>query len=199
MVMVFATAEERERVVQVYGAIEGMHQTLDRLDEALGKEAPFTISRVFDAPRELVYQAWTERDHLVNWWGPKGLTMVHLTNDFRAGGVMHYGMRGPGGHMMWGKWVYREIVPPERLSFVVSFSDEEGRATRAPFSANWPLEVLSNITFTAVDGGQTRVTMEALPVDANDAEREMFRGFYASMQNGWGGTLDQLTEYLKKI
>ena len=198
MVMVFATKEERDRVVEVYGAIEGMHQTLDRLDEQLAKISTFTISRVFDAPRDLVFRMWTERDHLVHWWGPKGLTMEHLTNDLRPGGTMHYGMRGPGGHMMWGKWVYREIAPPDRLSFVVSFSDEAGNATRAPFSAEWPLEVLSTITFTEVEGDKTLVSMDAVPVNANEAERNMFRGFTASMQNGWAGTLDQLAAYLKK-
>ncbi len=199
MVMVFETAEERERVVKTYGAIDGMHQTLDRLDEALRKDVPFTIARVFDAPRELVFRMWTEEEHLKHWWGPKGMTMVHLTNDPRPGGVMHYGMRGPGGHMMWGKWVYREIAPPERLSFVVSFSDEQGGATRAPFSANWPLEVLSTLTFTEIEGGKTRVSMEGIPVNANEAEEEMFRGFFGSMQNGWSGTLDQLGDYLKKV
>lgn len=199
MVMVFATAEERERVVKVYGAIDGMHQTLDRLEEVLRNEVPFVVSRVFDAPRDLVFRMWTEEEHLRHWWGPKGMTMEHLTNDPRPGGVMHYGMRGPGGHMMWGKWVYREIAPPERLSFVVSFSDERGNATRAPFSGNWPLEVLSTLTFTEVEGGKTLVSMEGVPVNANETERDMFRGFFASMQNGWGGTLDQLAEYLRSV
>ena len=112
---------------------------------------------------------------------------------------MHYGMRGPDGSMMWGRWVYREIAPPERLSFVVSFSDEQGNVTRAPFSSNWPLEVLSTLTFTEVQDGKTMVSMDGVPVDANEAEREMFRGFTASMQQGWTGTLDQLAAYLRNL
>jgi uncharacterized protein YndB with AHSA1/START domain len=194
--MTFETAEERQRVVDKFGAVEGLHQTLERLGEQIDRISTFTISRVFDAPRDLVFKAWTERDHLVHWWGPKGLTMVHLTNDLRPGGVMHYGMRGPGGHMMWGKWVYREIAPDDRLSFVVSFSDEQGGTVRAPFSSQWPLETLSTITFTSVEGSKTLVSMDAIPVNATEAERDMFRGFTASMQGGWKGTLDQLEAHL---
>ena len=112
---------------------------------------------------------------------------------------MHYGMGRPGSAEMWGKWVYREIAPPERLSFVVSFSDPEGNTVRAPFSNDWPLEVLSTLTFTEVEGGKTLVHMEGVPVNASEAERAMFRGFNASMQNGWTGTLDQLADYLRKV
>ena len=197
--MLFATAELRQMVGEQFGAVEGLGQTLDRLGEQLERLSAFTISRVFDAPRDLVFKVWTERDHLVHWWGPKGLTMLHCTNDLRPGGVMHYGMGRPGGAEMWGKWVYREIVPPERLSFVVSFSDPQGNTTRAPFSADWPLEVLSIVTFTVVENSKTLASMDAVPINANEKERDMFRGFTASMQNGWTGTLDQLAEYLKRI
>jgi uncharacterized protein YndB with AHSA1/START domain len=197
--MLFATAEQRQMVVDAFGAIEGLNQTLDRLGEAVTKDKTFTISRVFDAPRELMFRMWTERDHLVHWWGPKGLSMLHCTNDLRPGGVMHYGMGRPGGGEMWGKWVYREIAPPERLSFVVSFSDGQGNTERAPFSSEWPLEVLSTLTFTEVEGDRTLVSMESVPINASEAERAMFRGFTASMQNGWSGTLDQLADYLRKV
>ena len=75
----------------------------------------FVITRTFDAPRELVFQAWTETAHLTRWFGPVGFTTTARTNDLRPGGVFHYHMRAAGGHEMWGKWVYREIVPPARL------------------------------------------------------------------------------------
>lgn len=197
--MLFESAEERNRVAEKFGAIEGLNQTLDRLGEQIERVSTFTISRVFDAPRELMSRMWTERDHLVNWWGPKGLTMLHCTNDLRPGGVMLYGMGRPGGGEMWGKWVYREIAPPERLSFVVSFTDPQGNTVRAPFSNDWPLEVLSTLTFTEVEGGKTLLTMEGFPINASEAEQAMFRGFNASMQSGWTGTLDQLADYLGKV
>ena len=80
-------------------------------------------------------------------FGPKGFATTSARNDPRPGGVFHYRMRSPAGQEMWGKWVYREIAPPERLVFVQSFSDEAGNTVRAPFSAEWPLEVLSTVTF----------------------------------------------------
>ena len=86
----------------------------------------FVISRTFDAPRELVWKAFTEREHLMQWFGPKGFKMLAGTVDLRPGGTFHYGMQAPDGKTMWGKWIFREIVPPERLVTVVSFSDEQG-------------------------------------------------------------------------
>src|SRR5437899_7660320 len=87
------------------------------------------VTRTFDAPRELVFKAWTEPERLAQWWGPKGFTMKKVSVDLRPGGVFHYGMTSPDGHEMWGRFVYREITPPERLIFVNSFSDEDAGIT----------------------------------------------------------------------
>ena len=175
---------------------EGLNQTLDRLGEQVAEA--FVITRTFDAPRELVFRVWTEAEHLLHWWGPKGFAVAHCTSDLRPGGAMHYGLRGPDGSMMWARWIFREIVPPERLVFVSSFSDEAGGVTRAPFfDGGWPLEVLSTITFTET-GGRTTLTMVGIPIRATDAERATFLGAHQSMQGGWTGTLDQLTAYLEK-
>jgi uncharacterized protein YndB with AHSA1/START domain len=194
---VFPTKEARDYVVREVGAIEGGNQTVSRLAAylpALDEDA-LVITRTFDAPRELVFKAWTDREHLMKWWGPKGFEVAHCTNDLRPGGTMHYGLRGPGGAMMWGKWVYREVAPPHRLSFVASFSDEQGGVTRAPFFDVWPLETLSTITFTEQDG-KTTVTMRGIPINENDAERAKFKDMHPSMQQGWSGTLDQLAAHL---
>src|SRR4051812_29031866 len=112
-----------------------------------GGQGEFVVSRVLDAPQGKVWQAWTEREALEAWWGPKGLTLSVATLDLRPGGVFHYGMRSPDGRVMWGKFVYREVAAPERLVFVVSFTDEKGTPIRHPFSATWPLEVLSTVGF----------------------------------------------------
>lgn len=156
--MVFATAEARDHVVKAYGAIEGGKQTLGRLEEYLGQKAgvrPFVITRTFDAPRELVWKAWTERDRMMQWFGPKGFTMSTAKLDLRPGGIFHYCLRSPDGHEMWGKFVYREIVAPERIVLVNSFSDEKGGITRHPMSASWPLEMLSTTTLTEKNGKTT--------------------------------------------
>ena len=88
-------------------------------------------------------------------------------------------------------------MPPERLAFVSSFSDAQGNTVRAPFSETWPLEVLSTVTFAERD--KTTVTMRGVPINATEAERQTFQGMHGSMRQGWGGTLDQLTEYLKGV
>jgi uncharacterized protein YndB with AHSA1/START domain len=157
----------------------------------------FVISRTFDAPRSLVFKAWTDPEHLMKWWGPKGLTMLSSKLDLRPGGVFLYGMRTPDGRDMWGKWVFREIVTPQRLVFVVSFADADGNPIRHPMSASWPLEVLSTLTFAEQDG-QTRLTMIGVPLNAEEIERQTFIFGRTSMSQGWKGTLDQLDDYLAK-
>jgi uncharacterized protein YndB with AHSA1/START domain len=197
---IFPTAAARDHVVEKVGAIEGGKQTLARLADHLARaqtERPFVVTRTFDSPRQVVWKAWTEVERLKRWWGPKGFELVHCTNDLRPGGVFHYCMKGPGGVAMWGKWVYREIVEPQRLAFVASFSDEHGGTVRAPFSADWPLEVLSTLTF-AEQGGRTTLRMEGVPLSASEAERRAFAAAHESMQKGWAGTLDQLAECLAK-
>lgn len=105
-------------------------------EKAVDRE--FVIARVFNAPRELVWKAWAERERLMQWFGPKGFTMPIAKMDFRPGGTFHYCLRSADGKEMWGKFVYREIVAPERIVLVNSFSDENGNLTRHPFSASWP-------------------------------------------------------------
>lgn len=111
------------------------------------------------------------------------------TLDLRPGGVFHYGLRSPNGHDMWGKFVYREIVAPERTVFVVSFADENGGATRHPMSPTWPLEVLNTMKLFEHDG-KTTITMRGVPVNATEEDRKTFEAGFDSMQQGFKGTLD---------
>jgi len=159
---------------------------------------PFEISRVFDAPRDRVWKSWTEAERLKHWWGPKGFVVTHCKVDLRPGGTMHYCLRMPDGKEMWGKFAYREIVKPERLVFVNSFSDPKGGTTRHPGHASWPLEMLSTILFEEL-GGKTKVTVQWVPADTStEAERKTFDEGRDGMKMGWGGTFDQFADYLKK-
>jgi len=178
------------------GIVSELSPFLEKTREVTGKE--FVITRVFDAPRDLVFKVCTEPEHLKHWWGPKGFTWVSCIVDLRPGGLFHYCMRSPDGHEMWGKFVYREIIPPERLVFVNSFSDQDGKTTRAPWNPTWPLEVLNNMTFTEQDG-KTIVEMRGRPINATEEERKTFEAGFESMQQGFKGTLDQLAEYLAKL
>ena len=162
------------------------------------RNSSFVIMRTFDAPRELVWRVWTDENHLQRWFGPKGATIISSRNDLRIGGTYHYSMEHPSGGVMWGRWSYREIDPPNRLAFLQSFSDPEGGVTRAPFSDDFPMEMLSTITFQESDG-RTTVTIEWSPYNAGEREQEFFASMHASMNGGWTGTFDKLVEYLKKV
>ncbi|MEK6210121.1 MAG: SRPBCC domain-containing protein [Pseudomonadota bacterium] len=161
------------------------------------KSNEFVITRVFDAARERVWKAWTEAERLKQWWGPKGFTVHTCKVDLRPGGVFHYGMRAPDGSDMWGKFVYREIVAPERIVWINSFSDEKGGLVRHSMHATWPMELLSTLTL-AEHEGRTTLTLQWSPLSATDSERETFDAGHASMQQGWTGTFDQFAKYLAK-
>ncbi|MFZ5790189.1 MAG: SRPBCC family protein [Pseudomonadota bacterium] len=160
---------------------------------AIRKE--FVIARLFDAPCETVWKAFTEPGHLKRWWGPKGFTVERCSVDLRPGGLFHYCLRAPDGQAMWGRFVYREIVAPQRLAYVVSFSDETGGVTRHPMHPTWPLEMTSTTEF-ANEGGKTKVTVRWAPLNATEEERRTFDDGHESMRQGWGGTFDQLAAYL---
>lgn len=195
MRMLFPSAKALDHVAETYGAFEGLKQTLGRLAFHLSLETGFRIDRTFDAPLELVWKAHTERDRLLAWWGVKGMKTSIARFALEPGGVFLYGMESPAGQRMWGRWVFREIVPRTRLAFVSSFSDPEGGVTRAPFFEDWPLEVLNVITFAEQDG-RTTVTLRGGPVGATEGERARYRSHYDSMRGGFGATYDQLGEFL---
>jgi uncharacterized protein YndB with AHSA1/START domain len=155
----------------------------------------FLYTRTFDAPRELVWKAFTESERLAQWWGPKGFTMVSCKVDLRVGGVFHYCMKTPDGHEMWGKWIYKELVPPEKMVNVVSFSDAQGNITRHPMSATWPLEVQNTMILVEHDG-KTTMTLTGYPINMTEEERKTFEDGRGSMKQGFDLTLDQLEAYL---
>ena len=157
----------------------------------------FAITRSYTAPIEKLYHAWTDPESMKQWFGPKGFTMPECRVDLRPGGTTFYSMEGPDGAKMWGKMVYREIVPQERIVAVHSFADEQGGPARHPMNAMWPMEWLSTVTFSTA-GGTSTVTIRWQPIKATPEEARTFGEGHAEMQNGWGGTLDRLGEYLAK-
>jgi uncharacterized protein YndB with AHSA1/START domain len=160
--------------------------------------ADFVITRVFNAPRELVFKTMTETEHLQKWWGPKGCEIEVVKHEPRPGGVFHYRMQFAPGVEMWGKFVYREIMPPERIVFVNSFADAAGNTTRNPMSPTWPAEALNTTTLTEQDG-KTTLTLRSSPLAASEIERATFLAGHASMQQGFGGMYDQYEAYLATL
>ena len=145
---------------------------------------PFIMSRTFDALRDLVFKVWTEREHLLHWWGPKGVKIVHCTNDLHPSGVMLYCMRLPDGKDIWGKWVYREIVKPERI--VYKHGGEKDYE---------PVNFQATVTF-AEQGGKTRLSMRMVFPSAN--ARDHVTQTYGAVE-GLTQTVNRLAEYLTKV
>ncbi len=156
------------------------------------------ITRVFDAPRDLVFKAFTQAEHLSHWWGPVGFKLTVIKLDVRAGGCFHYSMEAINGHKMWGLFDYIEIDAPGRIVFTSSFADEQGNSTPAPFSADFPQKVLNTWTFEEIDG-KTTLTLRGGPVNATDVQNKFYDAMRPSMNQGFGATFDQLELYLKKM
>lgn len=157
---------------------------------------PFSISRVFDAPQVLVFQAYTDVSHLARWGSPTGFKVIHAELDLRVGGSYHYGLRGADGSEMWGKQVYREIVAPQKLVFVQSFSNPEGGLARHPMAPTWPLEMLATTTFEDIGDGKTKLTINWKPLDTDEAALATFDAARAGMSQGWAGTFANLEAHL---
>ena len=115
--------------------------------------------------------------------------------DLRPGGVFHYSMPAPDGPEMWGKFVYREIEPQERLVFVNCFSDEKEGLTRNPWVATWPLEVMNTLTLDE-RAGKTTLTLRGSPINATEEELRAFAAGIAGMRQGLNGTFGRLDSYL---
>jgi uncharacterized protein YndB with AHSA1/START domain len=158
----------------------------------------FAISRLFDAPREQVFAAWTNEEHLKHWLAPRGFTIPVARLNLVPGGALHYCMRAPNGSEMWGKWALQEIEAPKWIVLVNTFSNKHGNLTRHPYVPNWPLEILTTTIFTEQQD-KTLVKIVCLPINATDAEQRIFDTMHEAMTQGWNGTLDQLTEYLSSL
>lgn len=157
------------------------------------REEGLIVTRVFNAPRELVWKAWTDPEEVKKWWGPKGFTSPVCKVDLRVGGEYLTCMRSPEGKDFWSKGVYREIIPPERLVMTDSFADEHGNvvpATHYGLSADFPLELLITVTFEEHEG-KTKLTLRHSGIDGINATD---RG---NMQQGWEESFDKLAESLR--
>jgi uncharacterized protein YndB with AHSA1/START domain len=157
----------------------------------------FTLTREFAAPRTRVWAAWTRPELMVLWFSPRGVTPIGGTMDLRVGGHYHYGLRNPDGSTYWGRWIYLEVEPEQRFSFLMAFADEQMRVVRHPMAPQWPAETRCTVTFVA-RGERTEVTLHAVAHEASAEERACFEAGAPSMTAGWGGTLSQLDAFLAR-
>ncbi len=156
------------------------------------REDTLAITHVFDAPRSLVFKAWTQPDHVMRWWGPRGFTTPVCEIDLRPGGVYRNCMHSPGGKDYWSRGVYREIKEPERIVCTDSFADEQGNMVSPEqygMNPDWPTEAIIDVTLTE-HAGKTRLTLRHYPLPQG-RERDM-------CQQGWEESLYKLGDYLRE-
>ena len=136
------------------------------------------IERVFDAPRELVFSAWTEEEHALAWWGPKGFTVPHHEFDFRVGGQYRACLRAPDGSDHWQTGVYKEITPPSRFAFTFAWEDKAGKP--------------GHETLVTVDleerAGKTHMTFRQATFKSKESRDGHFEG--------WSQSIDRLAEHV---
>lgn len=144
-------------------------------------DSGLVITRTFDAPRELVFKAWTDPRHAMNWWGPRDYPATQMKMDVRPGGAWRNCLTSTeDGKELWQGGVFREVAPPERLVFTFAWEEAGERG----------LETLVTITFADV-GGKTRMTFRQAPF-RSVAERDGHRG-------GWNSSFGRLDEHIAKL
>ena len=150
------------------------------------------ITRVFDAPREVVFEAWTDPESLARWYAPHGCTVRFAKIDLRQGGAFHSCIRTPDGHECWCRGVYREIKAPERIVFTLAIADAKGALVEPKdvgMDPEWPKETIVTVTFAA-QGRKTLLTLHQT-VGESLAKRT---GAHPS----WLQMLDRLAETLSR-
>ena len=150
------------------------------------------ITHLFDAPRELVFKAWTDPEQLKHWYAPDGCTIDFKSIEVKAGGEFHSCIHDPVHGDCWIKGVYQEVVPPEKLVFTMELSNEQGvmvTANEAGKSEDWPQAIVTTVTFTPI-GEQTKLTLHQTVAEA-EAKKT---GAYQS----WFSMFDRLNAILVK-
>ena len=151
------------------------------------EDLEIVITRVFDAPRAMVWNVWTETDHIEKWWGPKGFSTRVEQNDFRPGGKNRLVMTGPDGKEYPVGGVIKEIVPYEKIVSTDEFEDD----FEAPDGVDLPQGIVMTILFEE-EGGKTRLTLRIRHPDMASKQAHLDMG----VVGGWNSTLDCLEDYL---
>ena len=164
----------------------------------MSKLPEFILDRVFDAPRELVWQAWTDPKLLHQWYGPGVETIIHKF-DLEPDGVWLNEMKMSSGSN-FQKAIFQEIIKPEKLVWHHCSTDADWNIAANPMMPDWPRILLTTVTFDE-KGDQTNVRLSQIPLDATDAEIACFAKMKDGMSGGWGkgyAIIDELLAKLKK-
>jgi len=190
-----AAAQTRQRIRQHSG-----NSTWDRLAEYLGKrlrdDDKFVINRSFEAPQDVVFEMWTNPEHLARWLPPTGLDMRFLRADIRTGGASLYCM-GNDAFTMYGRAHYEEVRRPDLLVYTQQFCDEQENIARHPMAPVWPETMRTTVEFNPEGENRTRVTVTwEVAGKASAEELAAFLAHRSSMTQGWSGSFDKLDTVL---
>lgn len=164
------------------------------------KVIPSEITREFDAPRQLVFDAWTQAQHLNNWMFPmQGCTCEFVVTDIKDGGTSLHKITMPNGHEMWLFTKYEEVKSPEKLVFLQYFSNQNGDIVPMQHVPNWPKDMLATLLFEETSDNKTKLTFLWEPRDPTPEELAAFEATRADHSNGWGAGMEQLRIYLASL
>ena len=154
------------------------------------EQTDLVITRIFDAPRELVWKAWTEPEHMKKWWGPKGYTCPDCIIDFRIGGKYLFSMQDAKGNKIWSTGEFREIIDPEKIVITDSFADEKGNIVPSEHYGmkGIPMEMIVTVLLED-ENGKTKMTMTHAGLPAGE--------HMEGANDGWNTSFDKLAESLK--
>ena len=155
----------------------------------------FVFTRHFNAPRDLVFDAFASAEAMTEWWGPAEANTTVISFDFRSGGLFHYRSE-MHGHTSYGRLIYGEIRKPDLIEFTSSFSNENAEIVDAPMLANFPKEIFNSFSFTE-SNGITTITIIGYPVNPTEEEYKTFVDLQPGVQKGMGGMFDQLQQYVE--
>jgi uncharacterized protein YndB with AHSA1/START domain len=156
----------------------------------------YVLDRLFEAPRELVWKAWTDPKLLPRWYGPNVETIVHRL-DLKPGGLWLVEMKW-SGRSNYQRIEYAEVSPPERLVWLHSSSDANWNVIPSPMMPDWPRVLLTTVTFEE-DGGQTRLRLTWVPHQASAAELACFAAAIERIGKGWDAGMELLAKLLAEI
>jgi uncharacterized protein YndB with AHSA1/START domain len=155
------------------------------------------LSRIFDAPRELVFEAWTKVEHFTRWFGPHGAEMRSCEIDPRPGGTIRFAHWSEDGTHVNVKGKFREVLQDRRLVFTIGFVDEDGRPGRHPMFPDWPLDALMETTALFEDAGQrTQVTVVQRTLPPEVASHAAVERHQQLAREGWKQVFERLEEHL---
>jgi uncharacterized protein YndB with AHSA1/START domain len=179
--MLFETSEQLNKIIKEFKADEGLKQNVDKLETYLEKGYPsdeLTITRLINAPGELIFKAWTDTKMLAKWWGPNGFTNPVCEIDAKPGGRIYIDMKAPDGMVYPMDGEFHEIIPPEKIVFTSAALDENNKRL---------FEILNTVTLTE-ENGKTRLVLHVKVGNIRSEAQEHLKG----MNEGWSQSIERL-------